>query len=166
MKKSLFLLLLLSFFVACSSEKDAKPNPTAVPAKQTVAAPAVEPITSLSGEYILAQTDSKKIKSGDQEYTFQTTHTFILQFTGNSMVRYIAKSNQTSDPPAEGMMLQTKFYNTDITGTYEIRAGRVVALTFSSEDKIPWVHKGIMLLRLKGADTLEIEYNGSQFRKQ
>ncbi|MEN6373196.1 MAG: hypothetical protein ABFD75_00275 [Smithella sp.] len=167
MKKFLLLCLLPSLLIACSSEKDAKPNPAAAPAMQTAAAPAAqEPITSLSGEYVLTQTESKKTKVGDQEYTFQTTHTFTLQFTGSSMVRYIAKSNQTIDPPAEGMMLQTKLYNTDTTGTYEIRVGKVVAVTFSSSEKLPWVEKGVLLLRLKDANTLEIVYNGSEFRKQ
>jgi hypothetical protein len=167
MKKLLCLYLLLSLLIACSSEKDAKTKPTAVPAMQTATAPAAhETINSLSGEYILSQTDSKKTKVGSQEYTCQTAHTYTLQFTGSSMVRYTAKSNQSIDPPAEGMMCASKLYNVDITGTYEIRVGRVVALTFSSEDKVPWVHKGIMLLSLKDANTLAIEYNGSEFHKQ
>ena len=165
MKKSLFLFLLLSLFVACSSEKDTNPGPA--PAKQSAVAPAVhEAITSLSGEYVLTETDSKKTKVGTQEYTCQTTHTYTLQFISNETVRYMAKTTQSIDPPEEGMMCASKLYNVDVTGSYEIKYGKSVTINFSSSGKIPWVDKGVMLLRLIDANTLEIVYNGSKFQKQ
>lgn len=168
MKKLLCLCLMLFLLVACSSEKDVKPDPTAAPATETTAVPAApESVTSLSGEYVLTETESKKTKAGNQEYTCRTTHTYKLQFINDNMVRYTAKTDQSIDPPAEGMMCFSKLYNVDVTGTYEIKDGRSVTLTFSSSDaKMPWVHKNVMLLKLNDIHALEIVHNGSEFRKQ
>ncbi|MEE9911508.1 MAG: hypothetical protein K4571_07265 [Deltaproteobacteria bacterium] len=168
MKKILCLCLMLSLLVACSSEKDVKPNPAASPAAPDAAAPAApEPMTGLSGEYVLTETSAKKTKWDKQEYTCHVTHTYTLQFIDDQMVRYTAKTDQSIDPPAEGMMCFTKLYNVDTTGTYKIKDGTSVMLTFAvPEGKMPWVHKNIMLLRLKNASALEIVNNGSEFRKQ
>jgi len=166
-KKILCLCLMLSLLVACSSEKDAKPNPAAAPATPTAAAPAApEPMTSLSGKYVLTETHDKKTKASNQEYTCKITHTYTLLFIDDRMVRYTAKTDQSIDPPLEGALCFTKMYNVDITGPYKIKDGSVT-LTFSlPEGKMPWVHKNIMLLKLKDANTLEIVHNGSEFRKQ
>jgi len=168
MKKMLYLCLVLCLLVACSSEKDAKPSSAAAPVLETAAAPsAPAPVTSLSGDYVLTQTESKKTKLGGQEITCNTTYQYTLQFINDTMVRYTAKTDQRIDPPAENMMCAAKIYNTDVTGTYEIKDGRSVTLTFAaSEEKIPWVHKNIMLLSLKNANALAIIHNGSEFRKQ
>ncbi len=169
MKKLLCLCLCLALFllVACSSEKEAKPPAAATPPKHGLEEPVLpEPISSLSGEYVFAETISKKTKVGDQEYTCQTTHTYTLRFSDGQTVRYTAKTDQSIDPPTEGMMCQSKLYNVDTSGTYEIKHN-VVTLTFSpSEGKMPWVDKNVFLLRLKDANTLEIVYNGSKFQKQ
>ena len=168
MKKILCLCLVLSLLVACSSEKDAKPNPAATSATETAAAPAApEPITSLSGEYILTETNANQEKPAGQEFRCVTTHTYKLMFMNYNRVQYTAKSEQTIDPPAEGMMCQSKWYNVDVTGNYEIKDSLFVTLTFSPSDgKLPWVHKNIMSLKLKDENTLEIFANGSEFRKQ
>ncbi len=168
MKKILCLCLMLLLLIACSSEKDVKPKAAAVPAEPTAAAPeAPARVTSLSGEYVLTETQSKKTKANTLEYTCQTIHTYTLQFFSGQAVRYMAKTDVSMDPPAEGMMCQSKLYNVDITGTYEVKDGSSVTLTFSPSDKkLPWVHKNIMLLRLNDINTLAIVYNGSEFRKQ
>lgn len=168
MKKFLFLCLMLSLIVACSSEKDAKPNPSAAPAMETTAAPpAPEAITSLSGDYVLTQSDSAKPKNLNQELTCTTTHTFKLSFITNNSVHYTAKSEQRIDPPTEGVMCMAKLYNADEIGTYNIKDGRVVEIRFSPSDKkIPWVDKGYMPLKLNDINSLEIFANGSEFRKQ
>ena len=93
-KKFLCLCLMLSLFVACSSEKDAKPNPETSPAMENAAAPAApEAITSLSGEYVLTETEPKKTKAGSQELTCTTTHTFKLSFITNNWC--ITRQNQS-----------------------------------------------------------------------
>ncbi len=168
MKKTLCLCLMLSLLIACSSEKDAKPNPSPASATQTVQAPAApEPATSLSGEYVLTETNSKKTKVGSQEYTCQTTHTYTLQFISDQSVRYTAKTDVSMDPPENNAACASKLYNVDVTGTYEIKYGSSVTVTFSpSAGKMPWVSKDVMLLKLKDTNTLEIVYNGSVFRKQ
>lgn len=166
MKNFLCLCLMLSLFVACSSEKNDKPKAASV--TQTAAAPAApEPITSLSGEYILTETNATKTKPSDQEFTCQTTHTYKLMFINENMVRYTANTEQSIDPPAEGMMCQSKWYNVDETGTYEIKDGRSVKMTFSAgEKKMPWVHNNIMILQLNNINSLEIFHNGAKFQKQ
>jgi len=167
-KKFLCLCLMLSLLVACSSEKDVKPNPATATETQMAEAPgAPVSVTSLSGEYVLSETNSNKVKPGGQEFTCRTTHTYKLMFINDNTVRYTANTEQSIDPPAEGMMCQSKWYNVDETGNYEIKYGSIVTLTFSPSDgKMPWVHKNIMLLKLKDANTLEISANGSEFRKQ
>ncbi|PKN50659.1 MAG: hypothetical protein CVU55_15980 [Deltaproteobacteria bacterium HGW-Deltaproteobacteria-13] len=167
-KKILCLCLMLSLLVACSSEKDVKPNPAAAPAMETAVAPeASAPITSLSGEYVLTETNATKTKPGGQEFACRTTHTYKLMFINDNVVRYTANTEQSIDPPAEGVMCQSKLYNVDVTGTYEIKNGNTVTLAFSPSDgKLPWVDKNILLLRLKNTNALEIVYNGSEFRKQ
>jgi hypothetical protein len=159
---------MLSLLVSCSSEKDAKPNSAAAPATQITAAPeAPAPVTSLSGEYVLTDSNTRKKKWGKQEYTCQITHTYTLLFIDGQTVRYTAKTDQSIDPPEEGVMCIEKLYNVNVTGAYEIKNGSSVTLTFSpSEEKMPWVHKNIMLLGLKDANTLAIVHNGSEFRKQ
>jgi len=165
MKKILCLCLLLFLIVACSSEKDAKPNSQAAPAPQTAAAP--EAITSLSGDYVLTQTDTAKTKNLSQELTCTTTHTFKLSFINNNTVHYTAKSEQTIDPPTEGVMCQAKLYNADEIGTYNIKDGRFVEIRFSASDKkIPWVHNGYLPLKMDNINELEIDANGSKFVKQ
>lgn len=170
MKKFLCLCLLFFAMVACSSEKDTKPNPANTPAVSAVEAPEAQgPVTRLSGEYVLTETVSKKTKIGSEEYTCQTTHTYTLVFGGGDTVQYTAKTDQSIDPPAENenMMCFSKRYNVDVSGSYEIKDGRTVTLIFPpSGEKIPWVDKGVMALRLKSADALEIIHNGSLFRKQ
>jgi len=168
MKKFLCLCFILSLLVACSSEKDAKPSPAGAPAVETAAAPpAPAPITSLSGEYVLTETESKKTKLGTQDITCTTTHTYTLKFISDNIVRYTAKTNQSMDPPADNMVCMSKMFNVDETGTYEIKDGRSVQMTFSTgEKKLPWVHKDVMSLRLNNANSLEIFNNGSKFTKQ
>ena len=168
MKKILCLCLMLSLIVACSSEKDAKPNASASPAVQTAAAPAApEAITSLSGDYVLTQADSHKMKAVTPELTCTNTHTFKLSFITNNSVHYTAKSEQTIDPPTEGVMCQAKLYNADVIGTYNIKDGRVVEIRFSTSDgKIPWVDNGYLPLKLNDINSLEIFANGSKFIKQ
>jgi hypothetical protein len=81
--------------------------------------------------------------------------------------RQQAKTDQSIDPPVEGAVCSTKLYNVDVTGTYEIKDGSSVTLTFSpSEGKMPRVHKNIMFWRLKDINALVIVNNGSEFRKQ
>ena len=88
-------------------------------------------------------------------------------FINDSVVRYTAKTDQSMDPPVEGAMCQSKLYNVDVTGTYEIKDGRFVKLTFSPSDgKMPWVHKDVMSLKLNNINSLEIFHNGAAFRKQ
>jgi hypothetical protein len=159
---------MLSLIVACSSEKDAKPNPSAAPSTETAVAPAAPvPITSLSGEYILTETEPKKTKAGSQEVTCTTTHTYKLMFINDSVVRYTAKTDQSIDPPTEGAMCQSKLFNVDETGTYEIKDGSSVKMTFSAgEKKLPWVHNNIMILKLNDINSLEIFHNGAIFQKQ
>lgn len=165
MKKFLFLCLILSLIVACSSEKDAKSNPSAAPAPQTAAAP--EAITTLTGDYILTQADSVKMKNTNPELTCTTTHTFKLSFITNNSVHYTAKSEQTIDPPTEGVACMAKLYNADEIGTYNIKDGRVVEIRFSPSDKkIPWVDKGYLPLKMDNINELEIFANGSKFVKQ
>ncbi|HNZ64586.1 MAG TPA: hypothetical protein PKJ10_02010 [Smithella sp.] len=165
MKKILCLCLLLFLIVACSSEKDAQPNSPAAPAPQTAAAP--EAITSLSGDYVLTQTDSAKTKNLSEELTCTTTHTFKLSFITNNSVHYTAKSEQTIDPPTEGVACMAKLYNADEIGTYNIKDGRVVEIRFSPSDKkIPWVDKGYLPLKLDNINELEIFANGAKFVKQ
>ena len=165
MKKILCLCLLLSLIVACSSEKDAKSNSPAAPASQTAAAP--EAITSLSGDYVLTQSDSHKTKNLIQELTCTTTHTFKLSFITNNSVHYTAKSEQKIDPPTEGVACMAKLYNADEIGTYNIKDGRVVEIRFSSSDKkIPWVDKGYLPLKMDNINELEIFANGAKFIKQ
>mgnify|MGYP000994322573 CR=1 FL=1 len=165
MKKILCLCLLLSLIVACSSEKDAKPNSPAAPVPQTAAAP--EAITSLSGDYVLTQSDSVKMKNTNPELTCTTTHTFKLSFITNNSVHYTAKSEQSIDPPTEGVMCMAKLYNADEIGTYNIKDGRVVEIRFSPSDKkIPWVEKGYLPLKMDNINELEIFANGSKFVKQ
>ncbi len=168
MKKFMCLCLILSLIVACSSEKDAKPNPSATPAMQTTSAPpAPEAITSLSGDYVLTQSDSHKIKNTDPELTCTTTHTFKLSFITDNSVHYTAKSEQTIDPPKEGVMCMAKLFNADEIGTYNIKDGRVVEIRFSPSDKkIPWVDKGYLPLKLNNINSLEIFANGARFVKQ
>jgi len=168
MKKILYLCLLLSLIVACSSEKDAKPNSPAAPASQTAAAPAApEAITSLTGDYVLTQADTVKMKNTDPELTCTTTHTFKLSFITNNSVHYTANSEQTIDPPTEGVACMAKLYNVDEIGTYNIKDGRVVEIRFSPSDKkIPWVDKGYFPLKLNDVNTLEIFANGAKFIKQ
>jgi len=162
------LCLTLSLLIACSSEKDVKPNPAAAPTAQTATArEAPAPTTNLSGEYVLTETQSNKTKVTTQEYTCQTTHTYTLQFFNGQAVRYMAKTDVNMDPPSENMMCFSKLYNVDITGTYEVKDGSSVKLTFSPSDKkLPWVRNNIMLLRLNDINTLAIVNNGSEFRKQ
>jgi hypothetical protein len=165
MKKILCLCLLLSLIVACSSEKDAKPNSPAAPAPQTAAAP--EAITSLSGDYVLTQADSVKMKNTNPELTCTTTHTFKLSFITNNSVHYTAKSEQKIDPPTEGVACMAKLYNADEIGAYNIKDGRVVEIRFSSSDKkIPWVHKGYLPLKMDNINELEIFANGAKFVKK
>ncbi len=165
MKKILCLCLLLFLIVACSSEKDAQPNSPAAPAPQTAAAP--EAITSLSGDYVLTQTDSAKTKNLSEELTCTTTHTFKLSFITNNSVHYTAKSEQTIDPPTEGVACMAKLYNADEIGTYNIKDGRIVEIRFSPSDKkIPWVDKGYLPLKMDNINELEIFANGAKFVKQ
>ena len=168
MKKFLCLCLMLSLFIACSSEKNAKPNPAAAPELETAAAPTTSaPVTSLSGEYVLKETQSKKTKAGGEEITCTTTHTYTLTFINDTAVHYTAKTDVSLDPPAEGMMCQSKLFNVDETGTYEIKDGSSVKMTFSAgEKKLPWVHNNVMVLKLNNANSLELFNNGFQFRKQ
>ncbi len=168
MKKFLCLCLMLSLIVACSSEKDAKPNTSAAPAMETTAAPpAPEAITTLTGDYILTQADSVKMKNTNPELTCTTTHTFKLSFITNNSVHYTAKSEQTIDPPTEGVACMAKLYNADEIGTYNIKDGRVVEIRFSPSDKkIPWVDKGYLPLKMDNINELEIFANGSKFVKQ
>lgn len=168
MKKILCLCLMLSLLVACSSEKDTKPNPAAAPAVETAAVPsAPEPITSLSGEYVLTETESKKTKLGTEEITCTTTHTYTLVFISDTLVRYTAKTDQSMDPPADNMVCFAKLYNVDETATYEIKDGRSVTMTFSAgEQKMPWVHNNVMILKLNNINSLEIFHNGAKFIKQ
>jgi hypothetical protein len=168
MRKLLCLCLMLSLIVACSSEKDAKSNASASPATQTAAAPlAPEAITSLSGDYVLTQSDTGKTKNLSQELTCTTTHTFKLSFIANNSVHYTAKSEQTIDPPTEGVACMAKLYNADVIGTYNIKDGRVVEIRLSPSDgKIPWVDNGYMPLKLNDINSLEIFANGSKFIKQ
>lgn len=159
---------MLSLLVACSSEKDAKPNSAAAPAVETAASTsAPELITSLSGEYVLTETESKKTKLGSEDVTCTTTHTYKLKFINDNMVQYTAKTDQSIDPPVEGAMCQSKWFNVDETGTYEIKDGRSVTMTFSAGDKkLPWVHNNIMILQLNNINSLEIMHNGAKFIKQ
>jgi hypothetical protein len=168
MKKLLCLCLMLSLLVACSSEKDAKPNPAAAPELETAAVPtASEPITSLLGEYILSQTESKKTKVGSEEVTCNTTHTYTLMFINDNTVQYTAKTDLSMDPPMENMMCASKIFNVDVSGTYEIKDGLFVKLIFSPSDgKMPWVHKDVMSLKLNNINSLEIMHNGAKFQKQ
>lgn len=168
MKKLLCLCLMLFLIVACSSEKDAKPNSTGSPAMKTEEAPAApEQITSLSGEYVLVQTESKKTKMGDQEITCSTTHTYTLVFINDNTVRYKAKTDQRMEPPMEGAMCFSKLHNVDVTGTYKTKDNLFVTLNFAlAGGKIPWVHKDIMSLQLNNVNSLEISHNGAKFLKQ
>jgi hypothetical protein len=168
MKKILCLCLLLSLLVACSSEKDAKPNSATAPETVTAAAPAApEVVTSLSGDYVLTQSESHKTKNIKPELTCTTTHTFKLTFINDNTVHYTAKSEQSIDPPTEGVACMAKLYNADEVGTYNIKDGRIVEIRFSPSDKkIPWVDKGYLPLKMDNINELEIFANGSKFVKQ